>query len=1059
MQQPRPRRTRANPRELGREVRPRGRGSRPDARPIRLGALLALAFLPLASGTAALDARPLQPAPPGRTAFRTYGVERGFGDFTVVSLLQDRKGFLWAGTENGAFRFDGRDFQMFGREQGLASTYVIAIHQTPDEVLWLGTYQGLARKVPGGFEATPERWGLPAETVNALASTSDGRLWVAQRSGLFVRTDEDRFEAAPGWPGGNASAVAVARAGRLWVAALSTRQDGPSGVFSFDGSAWRSWTVPGLGSERVEAIAADGEGRVWVRSSSRLFVLEQASASFTPVVPPEPIDGSRGRLWLDGSGRLMVPVGSGLLRHRADGWQLLGPREGLPTGFAYSALEDREGSLWVGSTGLHRQLGGGVWRGYRSVDGLPSDVVRALLRDRAGNLWVGTDKGLARAHAKGFELLPGTERDAVRTIQEGPDGVLYMAGAPMEVLRYDPRTRRLERFGVEAGLRGNRIFRMVLDRSGTLWVATDGGGLRAARTGPGPLRFEPVVLPGGEEDEYVNGMILDGDGRLWVASRHGVAMLEAGRWRRFTRADGLKQDHTAYLLARRSGEIVVAYFEALGPSRLRYADGRIEVSDLTGGDSPLAAQKIYVLGEDRDGNVWAGTTSGVFRLSGGVETHFRSEDGLVGEDLNNMTFLADEEGDLWFGTMSGLARFDPHVKAPPPLAPTTAILSASLGRTAWDGPPPDGERLSHRENTLELHYAGLSFVRENAVRSETRLVGLEPEWRPTRAREIRISALPPGTYRFEVRSRVGSGPFGPVAGFGFVVTPAWWQTWWFRVLAGLALAGLVVLGVSLRLRGLRRQTQRLESLVAERTQELKEAAEALRNQSLTDPLTGLRNRRYLGVCVPEDVAMVNRNHRNVAIGIGSRATVNIDLVFLMVDVDHFKKVNDEYGHHAGDEVLQQLAALLRSATRESDTVVRWGGEEFLVVGRNACRKECAGLAERIRARVEAHEFRLSTGETLRRTCSVGFAFYPLVESPPDHVEWEQVIDVADHALYAAKHGGRNAWVGLFPRDGLDAGQVPRMPAPLVETMIEDGRLLVVSSLADVGALSFKPSGA
>ena len=200
---------------------------------------------------------------------------------------------------------------------------------------------------------------------------------------------------------------------------------------------------------------------------------------------------------------------------------------------------------------------------------------------------------------------------------------------------------------------------------------------------------------------------------------------------------------------------------------------------------------------------------------------------------------------------------------------------------------------------------------------------------------------------------------------------------------------------------------------------------------------------------------MNRNHRNVALGRGDRATVNVDLVFLMVDVDHFKSVNDAHGHHAGDEVLRQLAAVLRSATRESDTVVRWGGEEFLVVGRNTCRKECAVLAERIRARVAAHEFRLDDGTVLRRTCSVGFASYPVVGSTPDHVEWEQVVDLADQALYAAKLGGRNAWVGLVARDDLGADAITRSPAQELAALVERGDFEVRTSLPDASSLSWK----
>jgi len=997
--------------------------------------------------------------PSGRTAFRSYGVEKGLGNLSVLSLMQDREGYLWAGTEDGLYRYDGRDFQRFDRRQGLPSAYVGALHETAAGVFWAGTYAGLARRGPNGFEAVPAEAGLPQEQVETLASTPDGRLWVGLRSGLFVHQTGSRFLSAPGWPSGQATALTVEPGGRLWAAVLRGGSGGVAQVLSLEGDTWRPWNLPGLGKERVDAMIRDGLGRIWVRTAKGLWVLEpDVHQAFRAVAPPGSLVATPGHLCVDRKGRLMVPTGTGLFTRTKGDWQRLGPQEGLPVDWACIALEDREGSLWIGSTGLHRQLGGGVWRGYGARDGLLSDVARALHEDRSGQLWVGTEKGIARAHAAGFQALPGTTANTVRSIQEGPDGLLYLAGLPIEVLRVDPRSGRVERFGAAAGLvRGKRIFRLVLDREGTLWVATDGGGLMAARTGPGPLHFTSVPLPGGDAHEYVSGLALDDQGRLWASAEKGLAVRERGVWKRFTRNDGLKQTHVAYLLPLRSGDFVAAYFEAAGLSRLRYKDGRLQVSDLTGPESVLNAQKVYMLGEDRKGRLWVGTGQGVFLVEGARETRFGADDGLVGEDINNMAFLEDREGNVWIGTLAGLARFDPHAEPPSPPPPATVLLSTTLGHQTWNGLPPENLRLSHRENLLEVRYAGLSFLRETAVQSETRLVGLEPDWRPTRSRELRIPALPPGTYRFEVRSRIGDGPWGSTAGFGFVITPAWWQTWWFRTLAGLALAGLGFLAFWLRLRSLHHRTVLLESQVAERTRELQAANEALRTQSLTDPLTGLRNRRFLGVCMPEDVAQVNRTHRNISLGKCERNGLNIDLVFLMVDVDHFKKVNDQYGHPAGDAVLQQLAEILRSATRDSDTVVRWGGEEFLVVARNACRKDCNVLAERIRSLVEAHEFRLEDGQVLHRTCSVGFAFYPLVEMPPDHVPWEQVVDVADHALYAAKRGGRNAWVGIFPQEGLGAEDLPRNPGHDLPPLIATGKLEVVTSLPSHVPLDWEPS--
>jgi len=231
------------------------------------------------------------------------------------------------------------------------------------------------------------------------------------------------------------------------------------------------------------------------------------------------------------------------------------------------------------------------------------------------------------------------------------------------------------------------------------------------------------------------------------------------------------------------------------------------------------------------------------------------------------------------------------------------------------------------------------------------------------------------------------------------------------------------------------------------SEQLEEANRSLHDLILTDPLTGLRNRRFLTARMPEDIAQVERAHRMVAGSSMERIAQNVDLVFLMVDLDHFKRVNDTYGHLAGDQVLQQVGEVLRAAARTTDTVARVGGEEFLVVARQTAGSDSLVVAERIRAMVEAHPFRINDRETIHCTCSVGFSVYPLLLDNTRFFTWEQVVEVADHCLYAVKRGGRNGWVGLLPgHDG-----TPRPERKLPETiagLVRAGILPVVSSLAE-----------
>lgn len=199
-----------------------------------------------------------------------------------------------------------------------------------------------------------------------------------------------------------------------------------------------------------------------------------------------------------------------------------------------------------------------------------------------------------------------------------------------------------------------------------------------------------------------------------------------------------------------------------------------------------------------------------------------------------------------------------------------------------------------------------------------------------------------------------------------------------------------------------------QAQLLEKNLELEDANRRLEEVSLTDQLTGLRNRRFFLQHVDADVSMSLRRY-----GDPLHASVpGRDLVFYMVDIDHFKEVNDRFGHGAGDAVLVQMQERLREVFRESDYIVRWGGEEFLVLARGIHREEAARVAERMRVAVASRQFALPDGTQLGRTCSIGFACFPFVPSHPRLLSWTEVVELADQGLYLAKRSGRDAWASV-----------------------------------------------
>ncbi|HEY6183258.1 MAG TPA: diguanylate cyclase [Terriglobales bacterium] len=189
----------------------------------------------------------------------------------------------------------------------------------------------------------------------------------------------------------------------------------------------------------------------------------------------------------------------------------------------------------------------------------------------------------------------------------------------------------------------------------------------------------------------------------------------------------------------------------------------------------------------------------------------------------------------------------------------------------------------------------------------------------------------------------------------------------------------------------------------------------LQQISYTDPLTGVWNRRFLEETLQSDAGQVLRNYeRNT----GSPASMgdHRDLIFIMVDIDFFKSVNDEYGHSVGDELLRMVAGRLTRIMRKSDVLVRWGGEEFMIMSRSADRAGTAVFCSRILDVIALEPFEIANGITLHKTCSIGWAPYPWSEQAYDAIVAEEVIELADIALYRAKAMGRNQCNGFLPSD-------------------------------------------
>jgi len=219
----------------------------------------------------------------------------------------------------------------------------------------------------------------------------------------------------------------------------------------------------------------------------------------------------------------------------------------------------------------------------------------------------------------------------------------------------------------------------------------------------------------------------------------------------------------------------------------------------------------------------------------------------------------------------------------------------------------------------------------------------------------------------------------------------------------------------LRTRTESRRRRELEQAVAQRNAELMQKNKELEKISLTDPLTSTRNRRYFYETISTDIAQTLRAHLK-SLDATATPAPRQELIFVLVDIDRFKRVNDELGHAAGDRLLQEVAKRIASVMRRSDDLVRWGGEEFLLVCRTTDRENASMLCERVLEAVRELPFDVGNAVEIHKTCSIGWAPFPWLQEDVGLLSIDNVIELADKALYVAKREGRNRAFGMVPAE-------------------------------------------
>lgn len=845
--------------------------------------------------------------------FRRLSIEQGLSQSSVFSITQDSKGFMWFATQDGIDRYDGYSFVHFQHEDddsgSLSDNYVNVVMEDHGDTLWIGTRGGgLNRFVSSAERFVHYRWNaadphsLSNDEVRCIYQDRSGTVWIGTSNGLdrydrktdsfirYVHNAADRSSI----PEGLVQCLYEDGNGNFWVGMLGSiaRLDRKTGKFTLV-----SLPTPGI---LCVWISEDDSGNLWVAMQNGLYLYHDrkwrpASLIFRdnlPVLARVILRDHQGYIWFgadnglnrwDERGKVLVT----LINDPSNSLSISGNS-------ILSLYEDRQGILWIGTyDGISKyasaefkfrhvkwtstsDLGVG-WNKIRSFaekdsteiwvatqsglmiydrgDGTltrfsndswytPENNLRllwSLLADHKSTLpalWVGTNgQGLIRLEQTGSDSYkfkkylprPGDPQSISGpnpvTLYETRDGTLWVGALWEGLNRYDRRTGKFVRYANDPGdprsISGNEIWSVCEDHDGHLWVGTAGEGLNKLDTAAGVFtryRHNPndsLSL----SDDKVTSIVEDTDGNLWIGTYTGLNMLNpaTGLFKHYTTRDGL-------------------------PNNV-----------------------VYGIVDDREGNLWLSTNRGLsrFTIKTGQFHDYDAGDGLQENEFNYGAAYRCNDGEILFGGTNGFNIFYPDSLPKDTDIPTVVLTDFKVFNMSVHPSPADRRlttditdagvvHLPFKDNVISFEFAALDYINPDKNQYAYKMIGFDKGWiNAGSLRTATYTNLDPGSYVFEVRAANSDGVWNDKgASLKIIISPPYWETWWFRFMIALLLLSIGPLIYFRRVTSLKKehtvQQEFSRRLIESQEAEKKRVAAEL-HDSIGQDLLVIKNKLLLGL--------------------------------------------------------------------------------------------------------------------------------------------------------------------------------------------------------------------
>ena len=772
----------------------------------------------------------------------------------ITDIGQDFLGFIWIGTSDGLYRYDGYEFKTYrsiaGKDSTLAGNNISDVFEDSERNLWVATTKGISLydRSQDKFFSNPV-WAH--ENYASIMEDQQGNILFGSYEGFFIVHNPDgnflsyNQYTPPNDTINDNHQVFVTRNGLILVTSLYH-------INTFDirsGSFTRKYRLPGFTGDGILSVIQDHKGTLWIGTRDYgLFCidLENNEGLMHPEIQEDHylingtivslLESKDSILWIGTENHGLALLD---LRHYYLGETDIisitssDRDDDLSNNSIYSLFQDSQGSIWIGTySGLdfYNPVNANFshYRSGETAADLNNSIVNAFLEDR-NFLWVATEGGIniLNTLTDKFTYLihnpldkNSLSSDAVWAIRKDSKGNFWIGTWAGGLNKYNSQTGKISRLmtdGTRAAPSSNNIFSIVEDEKGYLWIGTMGGGLNRYNPEKGTFRYyvyestNPVSIL----NNWVRTVFLDSRGRLWVSTQNSLELMdrETETFHHFLRDenDPKSISDNGSIVIFEDSESNIWFGTETGLNLYNEADSNFTIYREENG---LPSNVINAIEEDQEGNLWLSTNRGISRFTAAIHRpedpeflNFDVKDGLQGNKFNRRSSLKTSGGEIFFGGKNGFNSFDPSGIIADTMIPPVIITDFLLfNRTALKPGDEDAYidrniseagfvRLKYKYSVFTIKFAAINYIIPEKSQYKYILENFEEEWNMAgNRRTATYTNLDPGEYTFRVQASNSNGMWNEEgASIRIYIQPPWYRTYWAYFGYFLVISGITLL--------------------------------------------------------------------------------------------------------------------------------------------------------------------------------------------------------------------------------------------------------------------------